>query len=85
MEIEIRHMEKTTEGTAIIAVIPELERPFTPHYNTGDTEEEKQKKRDFWRGELKEFDIKQKEINLLHLGEAELIQKGGRNEKDRRD
>jgi len=78
MNIEIRRIERVEGGTEIIAVIPELERPLTPHYITGDTEEEKQKKRDLWSEELKEFDIKQKEINLLHLGEAELIQKGER-------
>ena len=75
MKIEIRHIEKVKEGTAIIAVIPELERPLAPHYTTGDTEKEKEKKRKNWREEGRIYDKKQKEIKLLHLGEAELIQK----------
>ena len=75
MKIEIRHIEKAKEGTAIIAVIPELERPFAPHYVTGDTEKEKEEKRKKWREEGIIYDKKQKEIKLLHLGEAELIQK----------
>ena len=75
MEIEIRRMERTTEGTAIIAVIPELERPLTPQYKTGDTEKEKEEKRKYWKEMLRIYNKKQKEINLLHLGEAELTQK----------
>ena len=77
MEIEIRHMEKTKEGTGIIAVIPELERPPTPQYKTGDSEGEKKKKREYWKEMLRIYDEKQKEIKLLHLGDAELIQKEG--------
>ena len=75
MKIEIRRMDKTKEGTGIIAVIPELGRPLAPHYITGDTEKEKEEKRKNWREEGKIYDKKQKEIKLLHLGEAELIQK----------
>ena len=75
MKIEIRRMDKVEEGTAIIAVIPELERPLAPHYTTGDTEKEKEKKRKKWREEGIIYDKKQKEIELLHLGEAELVQK----------
>ena len=75
MEIEIRHMERVTEATLIYALVPESERPLAPHYTTGDTEKEKEKKRKNWREEGRIYDKKQKEIKLLHLGEAELIQK----------
>ena len=75
MKIEIRRMDKVEEGTAIIAVIPELARPLAPHYTTGDTEKEKEKKRKKWIEEGIIYDKKQKEIKLLHLGEAEWIQK----------
>ena len=75
MKIEIKTTEKVKEGTAIIVVIPELERPLAPHYTTGDTEKEKEKKRKKWSEEGRIYDKKQKEINLLHLDEAELIQK----------
>ena len=76
MEIEITHMERAKEGIVIIAVIPELERPLTPHYITGNTEKEKEEKRKKWVEMSRIHDKRQKEINLLHLGEAELIQKG---------
>ena len=75
MKIEIRRMERVKEGTLIYALVPELERPVTPHYVTGDTEKEKEKKRKKWREEGIIYDKKQKEIELLHLGEAELTQK----------
>jgi len=75
MEIEIRHMEKTTEGTAIIAVIQEPLKPPTPHYTKEDTEEETGNKKQLWKDSWNEYKTKKKEIKLLHLGEAELIQK----------
>ena len=75
MRIEIRHTEKVKEGTLIYALVPELERPLTPHYIVGDTEEVKQQKRDIWKEEVRKHNKKQKEIKLLHLGDAELLQK----------
>ena len=33
MEIDIRHLEKVKEGIMMYALIPNIERPLSPHYN----------------------------------------------------
>ena len=75
MDIEIRHLEIVKEGVLIYALVPNVERPLLPHYITGDTEEGKKLKRDKWNEQTKIFDAKMKEVALLHLNKAELIQK----------
>ena len=75
MKIEIRHLEKVKEGILVYGLMPIIEGPPLPHYISEDTEEEKLKKNSKWKEELKIFDEKVKEVDLLHLGKAELIQK----------
>ena len=78
MEIDIRHLEKVKEGVLMYALVSNIARPSIPHYLADDTEEEKLKKNDEWKDELKIFGAKEKEINMLHLNKAKLIQ--GREE-----
>ena len=76
MEIDIRHLEKVKEGILLYALVPNIEQSPLPHYITGDTEEEKQKKRDKWKEQIKISEAKEREINVLHLNKANLIQEG---------
>ena len=74
MKINIRHLETVKEGVLVYALVPNIERPALPDYVANDAEEEKQKKRDVWKEQIKIFEAKEKEINILHLNKAELIQ-----------
>ena len=74
MKIDIRHLENVKEGVLIYALVPNIAKPPLPHYISGDSEEEKLKKNNKWKEELKIFDAKVEEVNLLHLNEAELKQ-----------
>ena len=74
MNIEIRHLEILKEGVLIYALVPNIERAPLPHYITGDTEKNQKAKRDKWNEQTKIFNAKIKEINLLHLNKAELLQ-----------
>ena len=75
MKIQIRYTKKVEGGTLVYALVPELERPLTPTYVKEDSDSEKEKKTERWEEMLRIRDKKQKEIRLLHLGDAELIQK----------
>ena len=74
MKIDIRHLENVKEGVLVYALVPNIERPALPDYVANDAEEEKQKKRDVWKEQIKIFEAKEKEINILHLNKAEMIQ-----------
>lgn len=75
MNIEIKLLKREEEGVLIYALVPNIARPSLSHYITGDTEEDKKAKRDKWNEQTKIFDAKMKEVALLHLNKAELIQK----------
>lgn len=74
MEINIKYLLKIKEGILMYALVPNIERPPLPHYNVNDTEEEKLKKNDIWKEELKIFDIQENEVISLHLDKANLTQ-----------
>lgn len=74
MKIDIRHMETVKEGTLIYGLIRKVERPSIPHLEVGDTDDIKKKKDDIWKEALDEFAAEDKEVKILHLGKAILIQ-----------
>lgn len=75
MKIEITSLIFERGAVIMVAKIPEPYPALVSNIRPGDSEEKKAKKLEMRSKLSAEFNVKQREINHLHLGIAELTQK----------